>query len=178
MSNGIIVFMGYMGSGKTKLGKMVSKKLKIPFFDLDEIISKKENLSINEIFRFKGDKYFRDIEKKTLHQILNSENEIVLSLGGGTPCYFDNIDKIISATKNNFYLNASSSVLAKRLFSEKNTRPLISRFESFEDLKIFISKHLFEREPFYSKANFKVESTNEYQKVVKQILNKISLNMQ
>ena len=71
--------MGYMGSGKTKLGKMVSKKLKIPFFDLDEIISKKENLSINEIFRFKGDKYF-EILKKTLHQILNSENEIVLSL--------------------------------------------------------------------------------------------------
>ena len=99
MSNGIIVFMGYMGSGKTKLGKMVSKKLKIPFFDLDEIISKKENLSINEIFRFKGDKYFRDIEKKTLHQILKSENEIVLSLGGGTPCISTTSKKLFQLQK-------------------------------------------------------------------------------
>ena len=164
-----IVILGYMGSGKSTIAKLLSKKLDIMNVDLDNYIEKKENKSISNIFKISGELYFRRIEKKYLKDLLNSDNNKIISLGGGTPCYSDNIELIIKSKCIIFYLRANVDTLADRLFNERDKRPLISRIKSKKDLKTFISKHLFERNQFYLKSNFvidvdkktEIEITNE-----------------
>lgn len=144
-----IILTGYMGCGKTEIGSRISQKLGMKFIDLDEYIEKREGSSITKIFEKKGDIYFRKIESKYLHQIIK-ENNIILSLGGGTPCYNEN-SKIFNSDNNiSFYLKYSRKNLSKRLFAIKKNRPLISQFKSEKKLLDFISKHLFEREYYYS----------------------------
>ena len=146
-----IILTGYMGSGKTEIGAKLSKKLRMKYIDLDKYIEKREGSSITKIFEKKGDIYFRIIESKYLHLIVK-EDDIILSLGGGTPCYHEN-HKIFNSDNNiSFYLKYSRKNLSKRLFSIKKNRPLISQFESEDKLLEFVSKHLFEREYYYSMA--------------------------
>ena len=146
-----IILTGYMGSGKTEIGSRISQKLGMKFIDLDQYIEKKEDSSITKIFEKKGDIYFRKIESKYLHEIIKKDN-IILSLGGGTPCYHKN-HKIFNSDNNiSFYLKYSRKNLSKRLFTIKKNRPLISNFKSEENLLEFVSKHLFEREYYYSMA--------------------------
>ena len=164
-----IVFLGYMGSGKSTIAKLISKKLDLNNVDLDNYIEKKENKSISNIFKISGELYFRRIENKYLKDLLDSDNYKIISVGGGTPCYSDNIELIIKSKCIIFYLRANVDTLADRLFNEKDKRPLISRIKSKKDLKTFISKHLFERNQFYLKSNFvidvdkktEIEITNE-----------------
>ena len=146
-----IILTGYMGCGKTEIGSRISQKLGMKFIDLDEYIKKREGSSITKIFEKKGDIYFRKIESKYLHQIIK-ENNIILSLGGGTPCYNENSNIFNSDNNISFYLKYSRKNLSKRLFAIKKNRPLISKFKSEEKLLEFISKHLFEREYYYSMA--------------------------
>ena len=89
-----LILMGYMGSGKTSIGKKISKILNVNFFDLDELIEKKYNKSVKNIFNDFGEIQFRKKEREVLEKILCKKKLFVLSLGGGTPCYFDNIDLI------------------------------------------------------------------------------------
>ena len=104
-----------------------------------------------------------------MRDLLDSHNYKIISIGGGTPCYSDNIELIIKSKCIIFYLRANVDTLADRLFNEKDKRPLISRIKSKKDLKTFISKHLFERNQFYLKSNFvidvdkktEIEITNE-----------------
>ena len=146
-----IILTGYMGCGKTEIGSRLSQKLAMKFIDLDLYIEKKEDSSITKIFDKKGDIYFRKIESKYLHEIIKKDN-IILSLGGGTPCYHEN-HKIFNIDNNiSFYLKYSRKNLSKRLFTIKKNRPLISNFKSEENLLEFVSKHLFEREYYYSMA--------------------------
>ena len=152
-----IVFLGYMGSGKSSIAKLISKKLDLINVDLDNYIEKKENKSIRNIFKISGELYFRRIENKYLKDLLNSDNNNIISLGGGTPCYSDNIELIIESKCIIFYLRANVDTLANRLFNERDKRPLISRIKSKKDLKTFISKHLFERNQFYLKSNFIID---------------------
>ena len=152
-----IVFLGYMGSGKSSIAKLISKKLDLINVDLDNYIEKKENKSIRNIFKISGELYFRRIENKYLKDLLNSDNNNIISLGGGTPCYSDNIELIIESKCIIFYLSANVDTLANRLFNERDKRPLISRIKSKKDLKTFISKHLFERNQFYLKSNFIID---------------------
>ena len=164
-----IVLLGYMGSGKSTIAKLLSKKLHIMNVDLDNYIEKKENKSISNIFQISGELFFRRIENKYLRDLLDSHNYKIISIGGGTPCYSDNIELIIKSKCIIFYLRANVDTLADRLFNEKDKRPLISRIKSKKDLKTFISKHLFERNQFYLKSNFvidvdkktEIEITNE-----------------
>jgi len=164
-----IVLLGYMGSGKSTIAKLLSKKLDIMNVDLDNYIEKKENKSISNIFQISGELFFRRIENKYLRDLLDSHNYKIISIGGGTPCYSDNIELIIKSKCIIFYLRANVDTLADRLFNEKDKRPLISRIKSKKDLKTFISKHLFERNQFYLKSNFvidvdkktEIEITNE-----------------
>ena len=143
-----IILTGYMGCGKTEIGSKISQKLCMKFIDLDKYIEKREGSSITKIFEKKGDIYFRIIESKYLHLILK-EDDIILSLGGGTPCYHENY-KIFNSDNNiSFYLKYSRKNLSKRLFAIKKNRPLISQFKSEKKLLDFISKHLFEREYYY-----------------------------
>ena len=148
-----IVLLGYMGSGKSTIGKQLAKQLFIPFIDLDDYIIDKEKMSISDIFKIKGEIYFRLIESKYLKEILDSEGKFVLSLGGGTPCYADNINLINSSNGISIYLKTSIKTLVSRLIKEKNKRPIIANLED-ENIYEFVAKHLFERSSFYEQSKF------------------------
>ena len=154
----IISLMGYMGSGKTLVSKELSILNNFKIFDLDTEISKQNNRSITEIFKEKGEIFFRKTEKEVLEKILSSEKNIILSLGGGTPCYYNNIDSINEKTISVF-LKTNVKTLAQRLSSEKDKRPLIQNISN-EDLPEFIAKHLFERNPFYNQAKITINTDN------------------
>ena len=170
-----IILIGYMGSGKTTVGKALSSKLNYSFKDLDAEIEKIEEKKITTIFSEKGEIYFRKKENEVLQNILSKENKLVLSMGGGTPCYGTIMDDLLKTEKAiPVYLNASLDLLTKRLFSEKEKRPLISHLESRELLKDFIRKHLFERSFVYNKAAIKVSvDDKEVSEIVEELILKL-----
>ena len=154
-----IVLLGYMGSGKTTIGKIVANHLNIKFLDLDDYIEQQENMSVGLIFEKRGELYFRKKEREYLSQIFLTETNFVLSLGGGTPCFGDNMELVNEKTVNSFYLNMGIDELTNRLLKEKNHRPMISHLQD-EELTEFIGKHLFERSFYYNKAHKKVKGNN------------------
>ena len=165
-----IILLGYMGSCKTTIGIQLARKLFLNFTDLDDFIEEKEQQSIKEIFKQKGEIYFRKIEHKYLKQFINENESYVLSLGGGTPCYAGNLDLILKNKKSlSFYLRGSIPTLFKRLSENKFKRPLISDL-SDDQLTEYIAKHLFERSLFYDKATHKISIDNkEIQEIVTEI---------
>jgi len=164
--------MGYMGSGKTLVSKELNILNNFKIFDLDTEISKQNNRSITEIFKEKGEIFFRKTEKEVLEKILSTEKNIILSLGGGTPCYYNNIDSINEKTISVF-LKTNVKTLAQRLSSEKDKRPLIQNISN-EDLPEFIAKHLFERNPFYNQAKITINTDNlSAREIAEEILTQI-----
>lgn len=155
-----IVLVGYMGSGKSTIGRLLAKKLKYVFIDLDEYIESSERSDIATIFEKKGEIYFRKKEFVYLKEILETKDDFVLSTGGGTPCYGENMTAISAETKNVFYLKVSIAGLIDRLISEKENRPLIANIPN-KELPEFIAKHLFERSYFYSRAQHTVLCDNK-----------------
>jgi len=148
-----IILLGYMGSGKTTVGKQLAKKLYTSFYDLDHYIESKEEATIAEIFDTKGEIYFRKIEHKYLKEFLAEKDEYILSLGGGTPCYAGNMDYILNQSEvTSIYLQANIPTLKERISLNKTKRPLVASL-SDEKMTEFIAKHLFERRDFYEKAN-------------------------
>ncbi len=148
-----IVLLGYMGSGKTTVGKELAKTLSVKFVDLDKEIERLENKSIPQIFKDHGDIYFRKKEKLALEDVLNSKNNMVLSLGGGTPCYYDSMNYLNNKDEvHSIYLDVSTANLVKRLGSEKSRRPMLSGINTEQELQHFLGKHLFERRPYYQQA--------------------------
>ncbi len=169
--NSVIVLIGYMGCGKSSVGKKLSQKLNLKFVDLDSVIEKKYSKSISQIFNDLGEIKFRTIENSELNSVLINYKNCVLSLGGGTPCYYDNMSLILSYTTNVFFIDVNSEILSERLFKKKEKRPLISSIETLEEMKQFINKHYFERRPFYSMATHSITSNrNDSKNVVKEIL--------
>ncbi len=159
-----------MGCGKTTIGKIVSEKMNLNFYDLDFIIVKKEKNSIFNIFKEKGELYFRNIERLILENLLKNKDQYILSIGGGTPCFYNNI-YLLNKYSMTFYLKANSHTLFKRLFLEKNKRPLIAHL-SKNELFQFIMKHLSQRIFFYEKSykniNINGKSKND---IAKEIIN-------
>ncbi len=147
-----------MGSGKTTLGKKLANKLGYHFVDLDEAIEQHEQKSIVSIFENQGEDFFRTIESKMLDEILTTTSNVVLSVGGGTPCYFNNME-LINKQATSIYLKYNVGMLYSRLISAKTKRPLIAK-KSDEELKDFIQKTLLEREGFYNQSNIIVEGNN------------------
>ena len=161
-----------MGSGKTLVSKELSILNNFKIFDLDTEISKQNNSSIAEIFKKKGEIFFRKTEKEVLEKIISTEKNIILSLGGGTPCYYNNIDSINEKTISVF-LKTNVKTLAQRLSSEKDKRPLIQNISN-EDLPEFIAKHLFERNPFYNQAKITINTDNlSTKEIAEEILSQI-----
>jgi shikimate kinase len=152
----IISLIGYMGSGKSHISKVLSKKLGLKLIELDKEIILRNNKSIPEIFEKHGEIYFRKQERQVLQEILTTEKDCILSVGGGTPVFYDNI-KIINEQSESVYLRTSVTHLSERLLTQKNKRPLIARIKD-DDLPEFIAKHLFERQAFYSQAKFTVST--------------------
>lgn len=152
-----IVLLGYMASGKSTIGQQLAKKLNVSFIDLDHYISQKEQLTISEIFEQKGEIYFRKIEHLYLKEVLTSSAPFVLSLGGGTPCYGNNMQEILNAAVVSIYLQTSIPTIVSRLQLAKSKRPLVADF-SPEQLTEFVAKHLFERRNFYEQAHEKIKT--------------------
>ncbi len=146
-----IVLLGYMGSGKSTVGKALSQRLDLRFIDQDAYIEEAEGSAIPELFESRGEIYFRKKEHHYLSEILDRENNFVLSTGGGTPCYGKNMETILRATDHVVYLKLSINALVERLLGEKAERPLISNIPDGE-LPEFIGKHLFERSFYYNQA--------------------------
>lgn len=147
----LIVLLGYMGSGKSTVGKALAEQMRIPFTDLDVYIEQEVGLRIPDIFERKGELFFRKTEHELLVRLLESDQGRVLSLGGGTPAYAGNMARVVEATQNSFYLQHSIPSLVERLSSEKDDRPLIAHLPESE-LPEFIGKHLFDRGPYYQQA--------------------------
>ncbi|TRZ41582.1 shikimate kinase [Robertkochia solimangrovi] len=147
----MVILIGYMGSGKSTVGKILASEMKIEFMDFDDYIEKSEGMSIPEIFSSKGEIYFRKIESSCLQTLLQESPDAVISLGGGTPCFGNNMDNILEASDNVFYLKAGIEFLVERLLPEKSHRPLISAIDD-QDLSDFIRKHLFERNFYYMRS--------------------------
>ncbi|MCW5517310.1 shikimate kinase [Muriicola sp. Z0-33] len=146
-----IVLIGYMGSGKSTIGKLLAEKLELDFNDLDNYIENKSGTTIPDIFKEKGEIYFRKIEHEYLNEILENESRLVLATGGGTPCYSGNMHAMLERSNAVIYLKMSIPRLIDRLSKEKDERPLIAHLED-KELPEFIGKHLFERSPFYAMA--------------------------
>ena len=166
-----VIFIGYMGSGKSTIGKKMAERLNFDYVDLDLYIEDKERQSIPELFKTKGEIYFRKIENRYLVEVLTLKNTII-SLGGGTPCYGNNMQLISDSQEfKSIYLKASIPNLLERLFEERWTRPLISHLKNKEELTEFIGKHLFERSFYYNQATITIsvdkKSVNE---IVEEIL--------
>lgn len=166
-----IILLGYMGCGKTKVGKKLSKIIGAKFYDLDEQIELFFSMPIKNIFKNYGEIRFRELENEVLLKILNKNEFFVLSLGGGAPCYFNNMSLINKRTNYTFFINMDSRVLANRLFTRKSRRPLISEIENEAEMLSFINKHLFERSIYYDKASF---TLNPKRKDVKKICESIT----
>lgn len=160
--------MGYMGSGKTTIGKELAKTFNYKFIDLDEFIEASENQSISEIFKNGGEIKFRKLERLYLLKILEEEKNAVIALGGGTPVYYDNIDKI-NEHSFSFYLRMTPPQLFERLVKEKDSRPMIAHIDDNE-LTEYIAKHLFERRNYYEQSKFTIDVKD---KSVKQIVEEI-----
>jgi len=163
-----IVLIGYMGAGKSSVGKLLAEKLNVSFIDLDTYIEQAEAISIDEIFNIQGEVYFRKIEQGYLKDVLCTDANLVLAVGGGTPCYGINMD-LINNYSTSIYLKASIQSITSRLEKWKYKRPLIANIP-IENLPEFIGKHLFERTPFYSKSNFEIITDNKSTEVVSEEL--------
>src|SRR4051812_28420864 len=121
-----VFLTGFMGSGKTHWGRQLANQLNIPFYDLDEVISVNEKIPVPDIFSRSGEEYFRLREKETLEMLIEKNPSMVLSCGGGTPCFFNNI-KTMKRYGIVVWLNTHVDILLKRLLKEKAKRPLLQK---------------------------------------------------
>jgi len=150
-----IILLGYMGCGKSTIANRLSKITTIPCLDLDKCIEERTNLSIKEIFEQQGEIYFRKLEREVLIDLLNAPGDLILGLGGGTPCYANNHELLKGDNIMSIYLKASVETLFERLVSNKTKRPIIAN-KTDDELKEFIAKHLFDRSFYYNQAQYKV----------------------
>lgn len=144
-----IILIGYMGAGKTTVGKALAKQLGLTFYDLDWYIETRMRKKVPEIFAERGEEGFRKIEHNMLHEVAEFEN-VVVSCGGGTPCFYDNME-YLNSQSDVVYLKAEPETLFKHLKMGKGIRPLLLG-KNDEELMTFIREQLTKREEFYGKA--------------------------
>ncbi len=155
----IISLLGYMGCGKTHISKILSNKAGFEYVDLDAEICRKSGMPVSEIFEKKGEIFFRKQEREVLEELLASKTDTVLSIGGGTPCYYNNMEALNHRSLS-FFLMTPVPELTERLLRHKLKRPLIANVRD-EDLQEFIAKHLFERNPFYARARYTINCSKK-----------------
>lgn len=143
-----IFLIGYMGVGKTTIGKRLARRLKLPFRDLDAVITVEEDQTVQEIFERQGEATFRGLERKYLHELVNEEESFVLATGGGTPCFYDN-QLFMNANGLTIYLEMDILSITHRLIHSKDNRPLVAG-KTDEELKQFVINHLESRKEYYN----------------------------
>ena len=150
-----VVLIGYMGSGKSVVSKKLAQQIGFSVVELDEMIEEKCEMSIEALFSTKGEFFFRKQEHQLFLELLSEEKSMVISTGGGTPCYFNNHELLNGDNVVSIYLKSSIDTLYNRLLKGKQKRPLIANLNDNE-IKEFIAKHLFDRSFYYNQATFKV----------------------
>lgn len=163
-----IILVGFMGSGKSTIGKVLAEQLGVEFIDSDEVISEKEGMTVSEIFEQKGEDYFRQKERDFVEDLANRKPSVV-AVGGGLPCFENNLE-LLKQSGTVFYLNVSVMTLVKRLQDEKTVRPLLAGLEG-KELSNFVFDKLIERTAFYRKAHHIIPNeTANVDAAVKEIL--------
>ena len=159
-----IIIIGYMGAGKTTVGRTLAQELNLPFYDLDWYIESRMRKTVKEIFDERGEEGFRLIEHNLLHEVAEFE-DVIISCGGGAPCFYDNID-YMNQQGDTVYLKATPEVLYGHLKMGKSVRPLLEN-KTQEEVKDFINEQLKIREPYYNKAKYilDVNLMDDYDKI-------------
>ncbi|RZJ29157.1 MAG: shikimate kinase [Flavobacterium sp.] len=164
-----IILSGYMGSGKTTVGRLLGLETDVKTLDLDEIIEKNVGISIPETFASKGEIYFRKLEHEALKSLLDSYENFILSLGGGTPCYAGNDQLLKNSDATWIYLKANPETLYQRLTADPGKRPLLEG-KTPEEMKEYIAKNLFDRSYYYNQADVKIATDGKSpEEVVREI---------
>ena len=145
-----IFLIGYMGAGKSAVGRALAHKYGLEHIDLDWRIEQRFHQKISDMFATIGEEGFRRRERNMLHEVMGMEN-VVVSVGGGTPCFFDNMEQMNVAGQT-IYLQCTVGVLVERIMRSQNKRPIVAN-KTKEELMDFVAKHLAEREAFYMQAN-------------------------
>ncbi len=144
-----IILLGYMGAGKTTVGRELAKRLNLRFYDLDWYIETRFCKKVSEIFAAETEEGFRRKERNMLHEVAEFE-DVVISLGGGAPCFYDNMD-YVNQQGETIYMKGTPEILFEHLMMAKGKRPLLEG-KNPEEMKEYIKSSLETREPFYSKA--------------------------
>ena len=174
-----IILIGYMGAGKTTIGKVLAREMGLEFYDLDNYIEDRFHQKIPDIFAEKGEEGFREMERKMLHEVAEFEN-IIISCGGGTPCFFDNME-YLNQQGETIFLNGSPAVLKEHLLMGKSQRPLIQG-KNPEELEAYINESLTARLPFYQKAKHTIDidvihTKEDIMRYVEQIMSITQVNI-
>ncbi|HUX85046.1 MAG TPA: shikimate kinase [Chitinophagaceae bacterium] len=149
-----VYLLGFMGSGKTFWGARLSERLGFPYIDLDAALVDQEGLTVARIFESRGETYFRQVERDLLRGISTQET-FVMSCGGGTPCFFDNIE-FMNGQGITIWLDPGLDLLLERIQRKKSKRPLVASL-SGDALRDYVVSKLEERRPFYSRATHRVD---------------------
>lgn len=169
-----VFLIGMMGAGKSSIGKLLAKQLGQSFIDLDEFIEEKEERSIEDIFKLKGVEYFREVERKALLEVCNQRADAIVATGGGTPCFFDNIE-VMKSSGVTIYLKANNTILLARLQEDAHTRPLLSHQTNDEMLETLDSLFL-RRKNFYEKAELILNTEKKsFESIAEEIRNRLGL---
>ena len=172
-----IFLTGYMGAGKTTLGKAFARKLNLPFVDLDWYMEERFHKTVGELFVERGEAGFRELEKNMLHEV-GAFEDVVISTGGGASCFFDNMD-FMNRNGKTVFLNVHPDVLFRRLRVAKQQRPILQGKQD-DELKEFIIRALEKRTPFYSQAQYvfnadELEDRSQIEKSVEKLRDLLKL---
>lgn len=152
-----IYLIGFMGCGKTTAGKKLAASLEVPFFDLDQELEKATGKSVPDLFKSEGEPRFRELEHSLLRTLSEKENAVI-ACGGGTPCFYDNME-FMNSNGITVYIKMSAKSLVDRLLPNQSSRPLIAG-KSKPELEKFITELLEKREDVYRKASYTVKGLN------------------
>jgi shikimate kinase len=161
-----IYLIGYMGCGKSTIGKKLAKLLSFKFIDLDNLIEQEEKQSISDIFNNRGEVEFRKIESNKLVSLSNEAN-VVISLGGGTPCFNENM-KFIVSSGTAIFIKMPVNAIFNRLKGAKQTRPLVAEKDD-DELLAYITEQLLVRTPFYDQAALTISGLDVSSTVLQQL---------
>jgi len=167
----LVYIIGFMASGKTKIGKELAKQLEFDFIDLDKKIESIHTKSIADLFSTLGENSFRILEQNALHQTTHLKRTIV-SCGGGTPCFYNNID-IMNYFGESVYLQTSEKLLTERLIIKKAKRPLVAD-KNEDEISLFVNECITNRKPFYEKAKHTISNTGMKEKSVAEIIDMLN----
>ncbi|MBO4442086.1 MAG: shikimate kinase [Bacteroidaceae bacterium] len=173
-----VFLMGFMGAGKTTLGKALAAHLGVSFIDLDQYIESRFMKSVSQIFATRGEQGFREIESRLLREVGEFDN-VIVSCGGSTPLIGDNMDYMLSQGQT-VYLKCSNETLLSRLKTARSQRPLIAS-KTDDELALFIESETKRREPGYLRARYicpgdRLESRDQIAETIEYIENLLNLN--